>query len=133
MKYLGEVKGVPSEPLGLLKGHHLDVKCPGGLQVGKEDRNDQFVHGTVLLGTKNTAVWRSMSHSSVYTVCDMGNIHVYIENCRRICFYSSDEFGLSLFFCSFQVETSGCNSLVEGRMVPGQPMYRYKQYTSSAS
>jgi len=137
VQYLGEIKGVPSEPLGLFKGHHLDVKGPGGLQVGKRERNEQFVHGTVLLGMKKTAVWRrSMSHGSFYTVCNMGDI--YIENCRRICFYSSDEknvttFGLSLFFCSFQVETSGCNSLVEGRMVPGQPMYRYKQYTSSAS
>jgi len=82
VQYLGEVKGVPSEPLGLLKGHHLDVKCPGGLQVGKEKRNDQFVHGTILLGTKKTAVWRSMSHSSVYTVCGMGDIYIF----TRICF-----------------------------------------------
>jgi len=110
VQYLGEVKGVPSEPLGLLKGHHLDVKCPGGLQVGKRERNEQFVHGTVLLGMKKTAVWRSMSHSSVYTVSDMGDI--YIENCRRIYIYSSDEknvttFELALFFAPFKWKPVG--------------------------
>ena len=38
VQYLGEVKGVPSEPLGLLKGHHLDVQRPGGLQGRERER-----------------------------------------------------------------------------------------------